>query len=309
MAREISRWPYVALVVIILVVAAVAAAAVSVWVFPHVSPHSIATVEEGDNVTVNYIGVLGSGADQGHVFDTSYYSVAINNATWPKSLTYTPRGNASQYTQLGVHVGPTTPKGGYVVNNYTFGSVITGFWQGIIGMAGNTTQRVSIPPSLGYGPVNRACLVVQPLVYTIPVSSTFTVGSFSSAYPGVTPSSGVSFTDPTYGWTDYIVAGNGSWVTLLNVPTLGQTTHSDGLPYFVSNINSARITLTSTLVDSQAGAIVGKIPGGSTVCGTSTFIVSSINWAAGTLTWSFNPEVVGQTLVFYITLVNIFPPR
>lgn len=305
MARQASYWPLVGFVVIILV-AAGGAAGVVAYINPVHAPSHVPTVQYGDNVTVEYTGYLASGPQNGTVFGTSLLSVAKNNVTYPKALTFA-FGNASDYAWFPLHVGYDVPSGGYVINNYTFDSVITGFWSGILGMAGNTTRTVFIPVNEGYGPADAACFETESLVFSVPLTENLTRTSFTADYPGVTIQQGVTFTDPLYGWTDQIYSVNGSWVTYVNLPTKGQTSSPFGLPYYVSGLTSQSITLTSSLSATQAGKVLGKLPGNSTVCDSSTFIVSSINWATGTFAWNFNSELQGQNLRFVITVLDIFP--
>ncbi len=308
MAAKRSAWPLVILVAVIIVAAGGAAAAVSVYVFPAHPAHRVTTVAEGDNVTVNYIGMFASGPQEGRVFDTSLYSVFLNNATYPKSLEYVPRGNESNYTVLPVHVGPTVPTGGYAYGNYTFSTVITGFWQGIIGMTGNQTRIVTIPVDLAYGPANPSCFATEPLIVPVPVYSTLPLGTFQADYPNVTARTGTTFTNEVYGWKEYILSANATTVSLQSLASVGQPVKALGLPYLVTSISDGNITLTSTLTESQAGTVLGRLPGNApTICSSREFIVSSINWTTGTMSWNFNNEIYGEALRFYITVVDIFP--
>src|SRR5215472_2799448 len=94
-----------AIIVIVLIGAGIAAGYVYERNRPSGAPN-VQLVQLGDNVTVNYIGIFGSGPEAGKVFDTSIYSVATNNIAYPKSLSYHSRGDsASNYTTLDVHVG------------------------------------------------------------------------------------------------------------------------------------------------------------------------------------------------------------
>ncbi len=157
----VDRSPSFALIAILTIVAIVVAGigAGLLYEFNHPkAPAGPPTVQVGDNVTVNYIGMFGSGPEQGRVFDTSIKSVAENNATWPKSLQYTPR-SASGYTPLPVHVGPNTPGSGYTVGNVTYGGVVTGFWEGLLGLAREPDplgERLAEPRLRTSGPELRA---------------------------------------------------------------------------------------------------------------------------------------------------------
>ena len=308
MAAKRSVWPLVVLVAVIVIAAGGTAAVVSVYVLPTHTPHSVKTVTEGDNVTVNYIGMFASGPQQGKVFDTSLYSVYQNNATYPKSLEYVPRGSESNYTVLPVHVGPTAPTNGYVFGNYTFSTVITGFWQGILGMTGNQTRIVTIPVNLAYGPARPSCFTTEPLVLTVPIDSTVPLGTFRADYPNVTARAGTTFPNQVYGWMEYILSANSTSVSFQSLVSVGQRVTALELPYAVTAISNGNITLTSTLTTGQAGTVLGRLPGNApTVCSSGEFIVSSIDWTTGVMTWNFNNEIYGEPLRFYITVVDIFP--
>lgn len=300
-----SRILFVVLVVVIIAAAGAGAAILYEFNKPK-SPGPILTVQQGDNVTVNYIGQFGSGPQVERVFDTSFYSIAINNASYPKSLEFTMRSSASAYTPLPVHVGPTAPSGGYSVGNVSFGTVVTGFWQGLIGLPGNKSTVLVLPPNLAYGPLNQSCLVTEPLVFSVPVLTFVSVQAFSTLYPNATARQGAQFTDPTYGWNDSVFAVNATSVTVQASPTLGEKSSPNGLPFAVTALNTTSITLSSLLTPANAGLVLGH--SSSSLCGNTNFIVSAVNLGNGTLTENFNNEVVGATLKFTVTVVNILPP-
>jgi hypothetical protein len=298
-------WTFV--LVLIVVAAGIGGAAFVYYENHRPPPSGPLTVQVGDNVTVNYIGLFGNSPQQGRVFDTSEYSVALNNVSWPKSLQYHSRGGSpSDYTPLGVYVGPNAPSSGYTFANTTFGGVVPGFWQGLLGLTGNRTQYVTVPPALGYSFVNASCIVTQPLVTTTPVVVQLTPSVFRSTFPNATGGAGTVFTDPVYGWPDLILTVNASTVTYENLPTLGMVVNPSGWPVVVSNLTASTITLSSRLSPSQAGLVLGH--SSSSTCGATTFIVTSVNVANGTYVADYNPEVDGQTLIFVVTVVDIFRP-
>jgi FKBP-type peptidyl-prolyl cis-trans isomerase 2 len=309
--------PWLVIVLIVVVIIAGAAAAGYVYYRDRpAGPPNVRTVAVGDNVTVNYIGIFGSGPQQGRVFDTSFYSVATDGASWPKALEYTPRGEAANYTPLPVHVGPTTPSGGYSLGGKSYIGVVTGFWQGLLGLAGNTTRSVTVPANLGYGPTNPACVATYPLVEQFPVVETLTRSGFSTQFPGITPNLGSSFLDPNYRWTVLVLSSNASSVTLENLAQVGDTASPAGWPVEVTAVTSTPngtglITVTNELDPSQAGLILGHDFAGTGRCSSSAggkFIVTAVNVGAGTYTADFNSEVTGQTLIFRVTVVDIYPP-
>ncbi|MGA9840222.1 MAG: hypothetical protein WBF81_00650 [Thermoplasmata archaeon] len=271
------------------------------------------TVQLGDNVTLNYTGIFASGPQQGRVFDTSVYSVALNNASWPKSLLYSSRGGQpSDYVPLNIYVGPS---GSYTIGNLTFGTVVPGFWQGLIGVPGNRTTYVSVPANLGYPAslINASCYLTQPLVYSIPVVTALPPAQFATIFTNVTINPGTQVPDPTYGWPDLILSTNDSAIVYENLPSLGMTVNPNGWPVTVTNLTTTTITLQNQLIPNQAGRILGHTAGVG-VCGSSTFIVSQVNLGAGTYVRDYgsasagNREVYGQNLIFIVSVVDIYRP-
>jgi hypothetical protein len=316
MAEPPSRTALVVLIVVTLVIAG-GLAGLAYYLSRPAAPPSELRAQLGGNATVNYIGYFGSGPDSGRVFDTSIYSVAVNNASYPKAAEFHYRGSKAAYTALGVYIGPSAPTSGYSIGNDTFVSVVTGFWQGLIGLPGNQTHNIVVPPSLGYGPQDPACLRTLPLTYTLPVVSTLSMSAFAAKYVGVTPLTGITFPDPDYGWNVTILAANSSFVTIENLPPVGYVTSPAGWPVLVSAISSTpngvgAITLVNELVPSEAGLLVGTDFNHTGPCSTSStdyqFIVSAVNPTNGTYTENFNSEVQGQVLIFVVTVIDIFPP-
>jgi hypothetical protein len=271
-------------------------------------------VQVGDNVTVNYIGIFGTGPEQGKVFDTSLYAVATDNASYPKALSYHLRGAVANYTPLPVHVGSSTPSSGYSLYNKSFIQVVTGFWQGLVGLPGNVTHLVAVPVDLGYGPDNPACERTLPLVVRVPVVETIPGVQFTADYPDVVAVSGGSFVDPTYGYTVEILSANSTSVTLENVAYSGETADLQGWTTVVASVTSTSngsglITIENLLTGTDAGHIQSSTSSGlCTSSSNGVFIVSAVNQSAGTFTENFNQEVDGQVLDFEVTVVDIYQP-
>lgn len=311
MANEPSILPMVILIVVVIIGAGAAAGYVYYKTQP-ATPPTVTLVEIGDNTTVTYIGILGSGPEQGKVFDTSVLSVATNNATWPKALQWGYRGSASAYSQLQVHVGPMNVAN-YTLDNYSFIPVVPGFWQGMVGIPTNVTHTIVVPPSLGYA--RYPCSVYEPLTFQVPVVATYPGATFAKVYPGELATTGTSFTDPHYGWTVEILSANSSSVTVENFAAVGDTSHASGWPVEVTSINSTangsgEITLVNELSPSEAGLIGGSITAGHTCAGSSVskFIVTAVNLTNDTFTEDFNQEVAGQTLIFLVKVIDLFSP-
>jgi len=305
-ADKPSRILFVVLAVVVIVVAGVGAA----FLYEYTKAKSVSpilTVSVGDNVTVNYIGKFGSGPQAGRVFDTSLYSIGTNNVSYPKSLEYQSRGPPSAYKPLPVAVGPNVPSSGYTVGNLTFGSVVTGFWQGLVGLPGNVSHQVTVPPNLGYGPLNSSCVATEPLVYTLPVFSNVPVANFSTDYPNGSATVGSVFVDPTYGWNDSVFSVNATTVVVQALPSVGMTARPNGIPFSVSALTSTSVTLSSMLTPANLGSYLGHVKSGG-LCGKSQFLVNSVDPSTGTYTVNYNSEVQGETLIFIVTVVDILPP-
>ncbi len=301
-----SRTLVVVLIVVVIVVAGVGIWLANRYLVPTPVPGP-ATAQVGDNVTVNYIGEFGSGPQFGRVFDTSIYSVYLDNASYPKSLEFpfTHSGSASNYKPLGVYVG--SYNGQYTVGNQTFSSVVPGFWQGIVGLAVNQTRWVTIPVNLAYGPLNPACEATAPLSSTAPVLTVVPAANFSTTYPGASATVGTTFSDPVYGWTDLVFAANATWVTVESLPTIGFVAHLSGWNATVTGLNATTITLLNGITVQNYGGLLGTFSTARTCAGTSEshFLIAGVNVANQTYTQNWNSEVVGQTLTFRITLVSI----
>lgn len=297
---------------VLLVVVVIVVAGLGLWAAHDLLvPKSIAgpaTSQVGDNVTVNYIGEFGGGSQFGRVFDTSIYSVYLDNTSYPKSLefSFTHSASASSYKPLGVHLGAFN--GQYKIGNATFSGVVTGFWQGMVGMLVNQTRWVTIPVSLAYGPLDPACEATVPLAVTVPVMTVVPGANFSARYPGVTPATGVTFPDPTYGWTDLVFTVNSTFVTVESLPSVGYVAHLSGWEATVTALNATTISLVNGITPANYGGLLGTFPTGRSCGGgpaSTHFLIASVNVANQTYTQNWNSEVVGQSLTFRITLVSI----
>lgn len=311
---ERSSFTVLAILVVVVLVAAGIAAGVVYFLERPKSPAAPQVVDLGDNVTVNYIGTFGSGAEAGRVFDTSIYAVGHDNASYPKALQYGRTGGPKNFTPLPVFVGPNAPSAGYTIGNLTFIGVVPGFWQGLVGLPVGETRVVDVPPALGYGPLNTACVATEPLVQHLPVVETLAPTAFTAAFPGDTATVGATFPDPHYHWPVTVLGSNATSVTLENLAHIGDNATPAGWPVVVTAVNSSVngsgfITLQNQLSPSQAGHIEGFDFAGTGPCSSSShgkFIVSAVNPVTGTYTENFNQEVQGETLIFTVTIVAFY---
>jgi FKBP-type peptidyl-prolyl cis-trans isomerase 2 len=245
-------------------------------------------VQSGDLVRVNYIGKL----PNGEVFDTSLYSVAVDNTTYPKSLFFSYRGNASTYSTLNFTVGQD--------------AMIDGFENGVLGMKVGETKTIVITPEQAYGYANESKVSTLNLTETMPVYKDMSVDAFKDYY-GETPTSFTLYTDPNYGWSVYTYNVDSSNVRVENRPVNGSTYHafaSSSDPSFGWSVTaeydgSGNIIIHHDLDASSAMSVKG-------IDETSTkFYVKSVDEAAGTAVIDRNNQILGQNLTFVITVVSI----
>jgi FKBP-type peptidyl-prolyl cis-trans isomerase 2 len=90
---------------------------------------SQASIEAGDTVTVNYVGMM----ESGKVFDTSIGEVATD-ASMPKTDFFKLRDS---YSPIPLEVGT--------------GQLIPGFEEAILGMKVGEKKEFTVPPEKGYG--------------------------------------------------------------------------------------------------------------------------------------------------------------
>lgn len=254
-------------------------------------------VQKGDTVKVNYIGRL----DDGRVFDTSLWGVASNDALYPKSLSFSLRAQSS-YTPLSFTVGS--------------GQMIAGFDQGVIGMSENETKVIVVPPDEGYGEMNMSKLFVMPLLVTVPVYFNMNYSNFVTEF-GQDPEAGMVVQDSVYGWDILVIDANSNsdLVLLLNKPLVGEQFAVYGEPQSnpptgwyaeVTSIDSSAnggkgiIQIRNLLTSEDAGMVEGV-----DVTSGSTFYVDMVDESAGTYRMNYNGELLGKTLYFTVTLVDI----
>ncbi len=243
-------------------------------------------VAAGQTIKVDYIGKL----TDGRIFDTSYYSVASDDALYPKALSFTLRANTS-YTPLSFEVGA--------------GKMISGFDAAVVGMKVGETKTVTLTPAEAYGEMVPSKLITFDLVQTVPLLETFTATAFQAEFQ-VSPVAGMTVTDPVYGWGVTVLEYNqgADRVTVKNVPTVNTSYHiygsTTGWDLMVINIDSGtnQITFEHQLSDEDSDMIKG-------VDGTTTFFLTQVNVANGTAVMNYNTELLGKSLVFTITIVDI----
>ncbi len=244
-------------------------------------------VAAGQTIKVDYIGKL----LDGRVFDTSLLSVALNDAAYPKTLSFTLRSNTS-YTPLSFEVGA--------------GKMISGFDAAVVGMKIGQTKTVTLTPDEAYGDMDPTKLVTFQLTETAPLLRTLTANTFKAEY-GADAAPGLTVYDPMYGWEATVLEYDeqADRVTVKNVPTLNALyriygSGSSGWDVMVTGIdsNSDLITVQHQLDEGDSDMIMGSDGG-------STFFVIDVDVDAGTAVRNYNTELLGKSLVFTITIVDI----
>lgn len=269
------------------IIAVVIVAALSIGAYAFLTDGR--TVASGDMVRVDYIGKL----PNGQVFDTSLYAVAVDNATYPKSLFFNFRGDESTYGTLNFTVG----KGG----------MIPGFEKGVLGMKVGETKTLVIPVEQAYGQANESKITAMNLTETIPANKQMSVDEFRS-YFGVAPSQFTLYTDPNYGWTVYTGLVDSSKVMVQNQPVNGSVYHAFGSPSDPSygwnvtaeyDASGENIVLRHHLNASSAMSVKGIDEA------RTKFYVKSVDETAGTAIIDRNNQILGVELTFIVTLISI----
>jgi len=283
-------------VIILIAVLMVSASSVVVLLVTGQGQHGPTTryVKIGDDISINYIGQL----EDGRVFDTSYYSVAIDNARYPKSLSFSLRDEGN-YTPLKFTVGA--------------GNLIEGIEEGVIGMAVGETKVITCPPDKAYGQIDISKTITTNLVNELPVLQSMNATTFKSVY-GEEPSQGLLVHDPVYKWpvTVLLYLEDADAVLVMNMPTMnakyaiwGDPTAINATGWYAqvvgidstANAGQGVITVQNLLTSADAGHLKGVAPSG-------VFIVDKVDPVAGTFRMNFNGELVGATLKFTVTLVS-----
>jgi FKBP-type peptidyl-prolyl cis-trans isomerase 2 len=282
------------LFIILIVVLLLSASSVVILLSIGQNTASARKVVNGDNIKVNYVGKLADG----RVFDTSFYSVASNDALYPKSLSFGLRANTT-YVPLQFTVGS--------------GNLIKGFEAGVIGMSLNQTKVIAIPPSLGYGLMNLSRLSTFTLTDSAPVFVTMNLTVFQQTY-NVTPEARLTVTDPVWGWFAQVIQvnANADQVEVQNMPIVGDRLAVYGTPSAsVPTGWYADVVSIDSTANGGAGVIViqhlltasdaGKVQGADI---RGNFIVDQIDPATGIARKNYNDELVGVTIYFTVTLYS-----
>ncbi len=236
----------------------------------------------GDKVAINYTGSF----EDGTIFDTSFMEVAQDDNVYPKALSFSEKG---VYKPLV-----------FIVGN---GDVIKGFDDGVLGLGIGQTRTITVPPEDGYGDSDPNLIVEINLEEKLPLFTTdLNITDFKEIY-SIDPVVGSSVVENNWGWNAvvYFVNEDTGLVTLKHEPEIGEVIDYNGAwESEVIGIDSSsnEITIRHLLKDSDANRIYHEEDNGA-------FIVVDVDTAGGTATLDYNRQVVGKTLIFKITLVEI----
>lgn len=246
-------------------------------------PEAALVALPGDTVSAQYVGTF---EETGAVFDTSSLTVARDNASYLKAVSFSWR---SRWEGLTFEIGD--------------GTMIPGFERGAIGMREDETKTIRVPAADGYGAADPSKVVARLLVETVPVRITMSLTEFAATYAGE-PTSGAQVTDPVWGWPAIVTVAD-AVATVTNSPEIGSRIR----PYGgwdaivvsiddVANGGEGAIVVRHLLETGHVDLVGGKEDG-------ADFYVSAVDTLGGTWTQNFNRQVVGRTLIFVVTLTSI----
>jgi len=261
------------------------------------SPFSPAIAETADFIEVDYVGWFpGSAERPGRVFDTSIESVAQDNVTYPKAASFSYRSEpGGRYEPLPFIMGCTPTPGQQCP--------LPSFQTAILGMRIGDSKMVTLSPEQAYGLPDPAFVVTRPLMEEVVVTETMNAAEFEGRF-ATRPEDGAIVQDIGWGW-NVTVRVSEDIVTIRHSPRLGEMVRVAGRWQAqvvaiddAANSGSGAITVHHLLTPSDVNAFVAEDDRGN-------FIVVALDPLAGTYTVDYNAEVVGETLVFELTLKGL----
>lgn len=255
-------------------------------------PPSPDVVRPGDDLRVDYVALF----ENGRVFDTTIQTVAEDNATYPKAVSFQPRPVYQPFTfRVATPDEPGPP------------TVITGFERGFlepVPMRVGETRQIVVSPELGYGVPEADLLEDRPLQVELPQQERMGTTAFVQAFD-LDPVPGLTFTHPLWRWPVAVLEVSGSFVTLMHLPEPGFT-------FPIHGAWTARVVLVDSGADGGRGLVVvrhlldaGHVDRVQAEDDRGTFRIVAVDREAGTYTVDYNREVVGKTLIFQVTLLGI----
>jgi len=254
------------------------------------APYAPPIAESGDVVEVDYRGWF---PDNWRTFDTSIVAVANDNATFQKAASFQYRTGSGQYQPLTFTLGC---RGGS-------GCTIVGFQNAVRGRHLGESFSVTLPPKDAYGLGDPNKILVRTLLEEVVVTETMNATTFQQRY-GTQAIDGSVVTDTAWGW-NVTVHVSGNLVTIRNSPVVGAV-------ITVAGKWRARVVTVDDSADEGRGIIrVQHLLKSADVRRfvasdrSGNFLIDAVDAVARTFTVNYNPEVVGKTLAFDITVRTI----
>ncbi|NPA74709.1 MAG: peptidylprolyl isomerase [Euryarchaeota archaeon] len=267
-------WVYVTVLLVIMV-----GVSAGIYVYnahTYSTSKSVPVVEEGDKISVRYYGYIYYGGER-RVFDTNIEKVAVDNLTYPKTVTYKWPG---KFDLLTFTVGS--------------GTMIKGFDLGVRGMKLGETKTIVVPPDEGY-PFDWNKVKNESTYQTVPVIENLTLDQFYNRFAHTNPDINSVWKDKWYGWNVIVlyVSGEKNIVTIQNNPDVGKDYEPFGDPSFIMHVNAIKngkiyvhYIIKSIPILLPNGGIIDKV-------WDDHFRIN------------YNKEVAGKTLYFVVTVVDI----
>lgn len=299
-----KRWMTLVIAVIVIVASVGSVLAVDRFYFSDKpEKKDVPTVEEGDTVTVNYIGWLNDDRiyDEKRIFDTT-----SEEPPGKTIVTYSDRERGE----------PFTFKAG--------GNVIEGWNEEIIGMEKGETKLFTVPTEKAYPSHSQDLIFDVNKIETIPVYEEMDVQEFQRTY-FKNPKPNLQVRDRFWNWNQTVISIEGSIVTLQNQPEFGKEYRAykqDG-PGWTSKVVSIDSTANGgegeikiehfveqrTIVNgnhlAQHDDRFTNISGTKNQIGQSPSSVGIVVDTGETITIDFNGEVYGKPLTFKMTVLEI----
>jgi len=176
-------------------------------------------------------------------------------------------------------------------------------------MALNETKVITILPEHAYGSLNNDLIHIRNLTESYPVFEWISNSTDFQDIYSVPPLLGTTVVNSDYGWnmTVYSIDSSSGDILMKNEPHVGEILQVyDGWDSVVISIDSSANQGTGEIVVKH---LLYPTDGGNKVGFDShgPFLITNVDLATGTMTFDYNWEVVGKTLVFKITVVSVVP--
>ena len=304
---KVPRDPFNTVLVIIAAVLVVAVGAVGYVMYDNskASSSSSDVIADGDTVTLDYTGSFGNG----RIFDTSLWSVAEDNATYEKSLTFALRENTS-YTPFDMTAGLYGVSGG----------TIKGFALGVIGLKTGDHRTIEIAPADGYA-VDETKLENWSVVEEVQATEVYSDADFRTLF-GVEPVELQVVAHYKWQWDVLVMDVTAGVVTVKSTPTVGELVYPYGDPF--SDTDPSGWACVVEAYDWDADTGIGTVTVRNDITAQDvyevkgvtndgvTFVVSGYDDANQTFqihksdaTTGYNGEISGRTLYFEIWVVSV----